>query len=77
MKPKEKKKIVESLDQFRRLEVHDKARNVFVMSRRLSDDKVLAAINDKEETIDVSLSCKPKHKQTRAMPNGLHWVFKI
>ena len=32
---------MESLDQFRRLEVRDKARNVFVMSLRLSDNKVL------------------------------------
>ena len=32
---------MESLDQFRHLEVHEKARNVFVMSLRLSDDKVL------------------------------------
>ena len=32
---------MESLDQFRRLEVHEKARNVFVMSLRLSEHKVL------------------------------------
>ena len=32
---------MESLDQFRRLEVREKARNVFVMSLRLSDNKVL------------------------------------
>jgi len=34
---------MESLDQFRRLEVHEKARNVFfsVMSLRLSDHKVV------------------------------------
>ena len=32
---------MESLDQFRRLEVRGKARNVFVMSLRLSDNKVL------------------------------------
>ena len=40
---KEKKKtfFVESLDQFRRLEVREEARNVFVMSLRLSDNKVL------------------------------------
>jgi len=41
---KEKKKknfFVESLDQWRRLEVREKARNVFVMSLRLSDHKVL------------------------------------
>ena len=39
---KEKKTVfVESLDQFRRLEVREKARNVFVVSRRLSDHKVL------------------------------------
>ena len=39
---KEKKNVfVESLDQFRRLEVREKARNVLVMSLRLSDQKVL------------------------------------
>ena len=39
---KEKKNFfVESLDQFRRLEIREKARNVFVMSLRLSDNKVL------------------------------------
>ena len=32
---------MESLDQFRRLEVREKARNVFVTSLRLSDNKVL------------------------------------
>ena len=32
---------MESLDQFRRLEVREKARNVLVMSLRLSDQKVL------------------------------------
>ena len=32
---------MESLHQFRRLEVREKARNVFVMSLRLSDHKVL------------------------------------
>ena len=32
---------MESLDQFQRLEVREKARNVFVMSLRLSDYKVL------------------------------------
>ena len=32
---------MESLDQFRRLEVHEKARNVFVMSLCLSDNKIL------------------------------------
>ena len=42
IKAKKKKKLfVESLDQFRRLEVREKARNVFVMSLRLSDHKVL------------------------------------
>ena len=43
IKPKRRKKtfFVESLDQFRRLEVREKARNVFVMSLRLSDNKVL------------------------------------
>ena len=32
---------MESLDQFRRLEVHEKVRNVFVMSLRLRDHHVL------------------------------------
>ena len=32
---------MESLDKFRRFEVHENARNVFVMSLRLSDHKVL------------------------------------
>ena len=32
---------MERFDQFRRLEVREKARNVFVMSLRLSDHKVL------------------------------------
>ena len=36
-----KKVFVESLDQFRRLEVREKAKNVLVMSLRLSDQKVL------------------------------------
>ena len=42
-KAKKRKKnfFVESLDQCRRLEVREKARNVFVMSVRLSDHKVL------------------------------------
>ena len=35
-KAKEEKKNVESLDQFRRLEVREKSRNVFMMSLRLS-----------------------------------------
>ena len=34
---------MESLDQFRRLEVREKARNVLVMSLRLSDYKVVTA----------------------------------
>ena len=42
IKQKKKENIfVESLDHFRRLEVREKARNVFVMSLRLSDHKVL------------------------------------
>ena len=43
IKTKRRKKtfFVESLDQFRSLEVREKARNVFVMSLRLSDNKVL------------------------------------
>ena len=32
---------MESLDQFRHLEVRENARNVFVMSLRMSDHKVL------------------------------------
>ena len=40
-KKEEENFFVESLDQFRRLEVREKARNVFVMSLRLSDNKVL------------------------------------
>ena len=32
---------MESLDQFRRLEIREEERNVFVMSLRLSDHKVL------------------------------------
>ena len=42
-KAKKRKKnfFVESLDQCRRLEVREKARNVFVMSVRLSDQKIL------------------------------------
>ena len=40
---KQKKNVfVESLDQFRGLEVHEGVRNVFVMSLRLSEKKVLA-----------------------------------
>ena len=39
---KHKKNVFgESLDQFRSLEVHEKIRNVFVMSLRLSDHQVL------------------------------------
>ena len=43
IKPKKKKEtfFVESLDQCRRLEVREKARNVFVMSPRLSEHKEL------------------------------------
>ena len=36
---------MKSLDQFRRLEVREKVRNVFVMSLRLSDHKVLHNIS--------------------------------
>ena len=36
---------MESLDPFRRLEVREKARNVFVMSLRLSDHKALHNID--------------------------------
>ena len=37
----EKNVFVESLDQFRRLEVREKVRNAFLMSLRMSDHKVL------------------------------------
>ena len=40
-----KNDIVESLDQFRSLEVHEKVRNVFVISMRLSDHQVLHNIS--------------------------------
>ena len=40
-KAKKNNVFVESLDQFRRLEVREKVRNVFVMSLRLPDHKVL------------------------------------
>ena len=42
---------MESLDQFRRLEVREKVRNVLVMSLRLSDHKVLNNI----ESVSISL----------------------
>ena len=41
---KQKKVVVESLYQFRRLEEREKARNVFAMSLRLSDHQVLQNI---------------------------------
>ena len=40
-KTKKKAFVVESLNQCRRLQVREKARNVFVMSLRLSDHKAL------------------------------------
>ena len=40
-KAKQKNVFVESLDQFRRLEVREEVRNVLVMSLRLSDHKIL------------------------------------
>ena len=55
MKAKKKKKIfAESLDQFRSLEVCEKARNVFVMSLRLSDYKVLHNITSSSNSLDFA-----------------------
>ena len=52
-KPK-KNLFVESLDQFRRLEVREKARNVFVMSLHLSDHKVLHNIASSSSFFDFT-----------------------
>ena len=46
--------FVERLDQFRRLEVRDKARNVFVMRLRLSDHKVLHNIASSSSFCDFA-----------------------
>ena len=52
---KEKKTfLVESLYQFRRLEVREKARNAFVMSLRLSDHKVLHNIASSSSFFDFA-----------------------
>ena len=45
---------MESLDQFRRLEVRKKVRNVFVMSLRLSDHKVLHNIASSSSFFDFA-----------------------
>ena len=51
-----KKEIfVETFDQFRRLEVPEKARNIFVMSLRLSDHKVLHNIASSSSLFDFAL----------------------
>ena len=56
IKPKKKKTFLgESLDQCRRLEVREKARNVFVMSLRLSDYKVLHNIASSSSFFSISL----------------------
>ena len=55
IKPKKKKTFsVESLGQFRSLEVREKARNVFVMSLRLSDHKVLHNIGSSSSFFDFT-----------------------
>ena len=46
--------FVESLDQFRRLEIRQMARNVFVMSLRLSDFKVLHIIASSSSFFDFA-----------------------
>ena len=46
--------FVETLNQFRRLEVREKARNVFVMSLRLSDHKVLHIIASSSSYFDFA-----------------------
>ena len=53
-KEKKKKIIVKSLDQIRRLEVREKSRNVFVMSLRLSDLKVLHIIASSSSSFDFA-----------------------
>ena len=56
IKPKKKKNFfVESLDQWRRLEVCEKARNVFVMSLCLSDHKVLHNIASSSSFFSILL----------------------
>ena len=56
-KAKQRKKnfFVESLDQCQRLEVRENARNVFVMSLRLSDHKVLHNIASSSSFFSISL----------------------
>ena len=46
--------FVESLDQFRSLEVREKERNVFVISLRLSDHKVLHNIESSSSLFDFA-----------------------
>ena len=46
--------FVESLDQFRRLEEREKARNIFVMSLRLPDHKVLHNIASSSSLLDFA-----------------------
>ena len=50
---------MESLDQFRRLEVREKARNVFVMSLRLSDHKLLYNIASSSGFFDFARIFSP------------------
>ena len=50
----QKNVIVESLDQFRSLEVREKERNVFVMSLLLSDQKVLHNIASSSRFFDFA-----------------------
>ena len=53
-KSKKKKVFVESLDQFRRLEVCEKVRIVFVMRLRLSDHKALHNIASSSSFFDFT-----------------------
>ena len=52
IKAKKKNVFLESLDQFRRLKVREKVRNVFVMSLRLSDHQVLHNIASSSSFFD-------------------------
>ena len=52
IKPKKNSFFVETLDQFRRLEVREKARNVFVICLRLTDHKVLHNIASSSSFFD-------------------------
>ena len=47
---------VESVDQFRRLEVREKVKNVFVMSLRLSDKQVLKGLAKRSKHFNAT-SC--------------------